>query len=130
MDKKSILIADDHPIFRSGLRTVIESDPSFVVAAEASDGEEAVSLAKTKCPDLVLLDMLLPKMSGPDVLKNLQADPATSKIPIVVLSSLPQNNQQKLQREGAVAYFEKSRLDFSHNSQGLVQAINEILIQK
>jgi len=71
MDKKSILIADDHPIFRSGLRAVIETDPSFVVAAEASDGEEALDLISTKRPDIVILDYNMPKLNGFAVLEKL-----------------------------------------------------------
>jgi two-component system response regulator DegU len=71
MDKKSILIADDHPIFRSGLRAVIESDPSFVVAAEASDGEEALDLIGTTRPDIAILDYNMPKLNGFAVLDQL-----------------------------------------------------------
>jgi DNA-binding NarL/FixJ family response regulator len=71
MDKKSILIADDHPIFRSGLRAVIESDPSFLVAAEASDGEEALDLISTTRPDIAILDYNMPKLNGFAVLDQL-----------------------------------------------------------
>ena len=71
MDKKSILIADDHPIFRSGLKAVIESDPSFVVAAEASDGEEALDLIGTTRPDIAILDYNMPKQNGFAVLERL-----------------------------------------------------------
>lgn len=71
MDKKSILIADDHPIFRSGLRAVIESDPSFVVLAEASDGEEALDLINTTYPDIAVLDYNMPKLNGFAVLDHL-----------------------------------------------------------
>ncbi len=71
MDKKSILIADDHPIFRSGLRAVIESNPSFVVAAEASDGEEALDLIGTTRPDIAILDYNMPKLNGFAVLDRL-----------------------------------------------------------
>jgi two-component system response regulator DegU len=71
MDKTSILIADDHPIFRSGLRAVIESDPSFVVVAEASDGEEALDLIGTALPDIAIIDYNMPKLNGFAVLDHL-----------------------------------------------------------
>ena len=71
MEKKTILIADDHPIFRSGLKAVIESDPSFVVAAEASDGEEALDLIGTTRPDIAILDYNMPKLNGFAVLERL-----------------------------------------------------------
>lgn len=77
MEKKSILIADDHPIFRSGLRAVIESDPSFVVAAEASDGEEALDLIVKTRPDIAIIDYNMPKLTGfavLDKLAQLQSD--------------------------------------------------------
>jgi two-component system, NarL family, response regulator DegU len=71
MEKKSILIADDHPIFRAGLRAVIESDPSFVVAAEASDGEEALELIGKTRPDIAIIDYNMPKLNGFAVLDKL-----------------------------------------------------------
>lgn len=71
MEKKTVIIADDHPIFRSGLRAVIESDPSLSVVAEASDGEQALDLIATKKPDLAILDYNMPKLNGFAVLEQL-----------------------------------------------------------
>lgn len=71
MDKASVLIADDHPIFRSGLRAVIESAPSFQVVGEASDGEEAVRMASVLRPEIVVLDYNMPELNGFEVLKEL-----------------------------------------------------------
>ena len=71
MEKKSIIIADDHPIFRSGLRAVIESEPSFSVVGEASDGEEALSLIHSKGPQIAILDYNMPKANGFEVLKQI-----------------------------------------------------------
>jgi len=76
----------------------------------AEDGETALVAAKEQKPDLVLLDMILPKMSGPEVLKHLKADPATAEIPVVVLSSLTEKNREKLMEEGADEYLEKNAL--------------------
>ena len=54
--------------------------------SSAADGEEALRVAREKLPDLILLDMLLPKMSGPDVLVELKKDPLTKAIPVVVMT--------------------------------------------
>jgi two-component system, NarL family, response regulator DegU len=83
MEKKRILIADDHPIFRSGLRAVIESDASFVVAAEASDGEEAVELINMKRPDIAIIDYNMPKLNGFAVLDRL-SKLRTGVIPVML----------------------------------------------
>ena len=71
MDKKKIIIADDHPIFRGGLRTLIDAEPSFAVVAEASDGDEALALISEHHPDVVILDYNMPKANGFDVLAKI-----------------------------------------------------------
>lgn len=77
----------------------------------AQDGETAVRLAQERKPDPILLDMRLPKMSGPEVLKHLKSEPATAEIPVVVLSSLSEKNRQKLlDAGGAEQYLEKNSL--------------------
>jgi CheY-like chemotaxis protein len=76
--------------------------------SSAADGDEALRLAREEVPDLILLDMMLPKVSGPDVLKALKGDPATAAIPVVVLSGLSQKNAEKLEAAGAFAFLEKS----------------------
>jgi CheY-like chemotaxis protein len=67
-------------------------------------------LAQEQKPDLILLDMILPKMSGPEVLEHLKQDAATAHIPVVVLSSLTEKNRQKLIEAGAEEYIEKNSL--------------------
>jgi len=71
MEKKSILIADDHPIFRAGLRALIESEPSFSVIAEATNGEEALASITTDQPDIAILDYNMPKANGFAVLAEI-----------------------------------------------------------
>jgi two-component system, NarL family, nitrate/nitrite response regulator NarL len=73
-----ILMADDHPIFRDGLRRLLESEPDFKVVAEASDGAEAVALAKEHTPDILLLDLTMPRSPGMEALREL----ATAKSPV------------------------------------------------
>jgi len=93
----------------------------------AADGEEALRVANDKLPDIILLDMMLPKLSGPDVLKALKANPATQDIPVIVLTSLSQKNEERLLSEGAAAYFEKSTLQLDKNSNRLAAAIEAVL---
>ncbi len=76
----------------------------------AEDGEAALKLAQELKPDLILLDMILPKMNGPEVLQHLKNDPETSTIPVVVVSSLSERNRQKLIEVGAEDYLEKNDL--------------------
>jgi two-component system, NarL family, nitrate/nitrite response regulator NarL len=66
-----ILIADDHPIFRDGLRRLLEAEPGFEVAGEAADGEEAVRQVQERKPDILLLDLAMPKLPGLETLRAL-----------------------------------------------------------
>src|SRR4051812_37564860 len=77
-----ILIADDHAIFRDGLRKLLESEPGLTVIGEAVNGDEVVKLAKQLAPDVILLDLAMPGRSG---LEALRAIAAPSKPPRVIL---------------------------------------------
>jgi two-component system, NarL family, response regulator NreC len=79
-----VTIADDHPLVRSGLRALLERDGEFQVIAEAADGYEAIDLAVLHKPDVILLDVGMPRLSGPDAAQSIsQRIPATR---IVMLS--------------------------------------------
>lgn len=93
----------------------------------ASDGEEALRIAQAAKPDIIVLDMLLPKLGGPEVLRFLKTNPSTASIPVVVLSSLSQKNEAKLMQEGAVAYLEKSRLELDQNAETLLEVVRNTL---
>jgi two-component system nitrate/nitrite response regulator NarL len=66
-----ILMADDHPMFREGLRSMLAADDHFTIVGEASNGSEAVTLARQTLPDILLLDVAMPLMSGFEVLQNI-----------------------------------------------------------
>jgi len=69
----SVLIADDHPLFCTGVRQAIESFPALKVVAECRDGEQALKEIHAQGPDLAVLDIRMPKMSGLQVLREIQA---------------------------------------------------------
>jgi CheY-like chemotaxis protein len=98
-DSKFLRIATERTLTRAGYRVIW-----------AGDGDEALVLAGSSLPDLIVLDMLLPKLSGPEVLRSLKKNDLTAQIPVVVLSSLSQNNGRKLVKEGATAFLEKGPL--------------------
>jgi two-component system nitrate/nitrite response regulator NarL len=66
-----IIIADDHAIFRDGLRRLLATQPDFQVVGEASDGKEAIALAQSMKPDVLLLDLAMPRVPGMEVLREL-----------------------------------------------------------
>lgn len=82
----NVLIAEDEKLLRRAYSDGLHSAGFTVTLAE--DGEEALALLHSKTPDLILLDLLMPKMSGYQVLKTIKADVALKNIPIIVLSNL------------------------------------------
>jgi two-component system response regulator NreC len=82
-----VLIADDHPLVRSGLRSLLEREGEFQVVAEASDGNEAIELALRHKPDLILLDVGMPRLSGTDAAKHISEKIPNSRIVIVSMHS-------------------------------------------
>lgn len=93
----------------------------------ARDGEEALAIARARIPDLILLDMLLPKLGGQEVLKALKNNVLTAAIPVIVMSSLPQKNEAKLIKEGATAYIEKSTMESDQHSSFLLNIVKTTL---
>jgi len=104
---KILLVEDSKPMRKENESALLRAGYEVITA---EDGETALVAAKEQKPDLVLLDMILPRMSGPEVLKHLKADPATAEIPVVVLSSLTEKNREKLMEDGADEYLEKNAL--------------------
>ena len=84
-------------------------------------------MARHSQPHLIILDMLLPKLGGELVLRSLKQDPTTTSIPVIVVSSLPQSNAEKLRSEGATIYIEKSKLDLMTSGEKLLWLVNAVL---
>lgn len=122
-----VLLVDDSEFLRTSNESAL-CQAGFRVST-AADGEEALQLANDELPDIILLDMMLPKISGPDVLRALKKNPATMHIPVVVLTSLPQKNEEKLLHEGAAAYFEKSTLELDKTSDRLAATVARVLVR-
>ncbi len=80
-----VLIADDHPLFRKGLRTLLDSMPQMTVIGEATSGREAVEQAVALQPDVILLDLQMPDGGGLGAIRELAQRPANSRILVVTL---------------------------------------------
>ena len=101
-----ILIADDHPVFRRGLKQIIQETADMVVAAEAVDGREALLKARTGDYDVVLLDITMPIKNGVDVLSQLKHERPT--LPVLMLSMHPEEQYAvRALRAGASGYLTK-----------------------
>ncbi len=120
-----MLLIDDSKFLRRANELSLAKAGHQIVAA--SDGEEGLRLAREKKPDVIVLDMLLPKLGGAQLLQLLKSDALTAKIPVIVLSSLPQRNEEKLMAAGAAAYLEKSTLALEQCSSELSRTITKIL---
>lgn len=105
MSKKVLIIEDDH--FLSSLMKARLEKEGFSTA-QAFDGEEAYNFLKQSKPDLIVMDLIMPKVSGFELLENISVDPQISRIPVMILSNLGQDSDiDKVKRLGAVDYFVK-----------------------
>jgi CheY-like chemotaxis protein len=120
-----ILLVEDSKFLRLATERALAHAGYEVTSA--GDGEEALRLAQEKSPDLILLDMLLPKVSGPEVLRSLKTKPATAGIPVIVLTGLSQKNAERLQADGADGFLEKSALGLDQGAEALLVAVRDIV---
>jgi CheY-like chemotaxis protein len=122
---KLILLVDDSRFMRMANEKALAKAGYSVFTA--SDGEEALLIARARIPDLILLDMLLPKLGGLEVLQALRKSALTAAIPVIVMSSLPQKNEAKLMKAGATAYIEKSTMELDQRSESLLKIVKRTL---
>jgi DNA-binding response OmpR family regulator len=108
-DGKRILLVEDDRFLRRACEASLRQRGFTVIAA--MDGEEGLRLARSETPDLILLDLLMPKLPGLEVLRALKADPATKPIPVLVLSnSSREQDVSEVINLGAVDYWVKANL--------------------
>jgi len=107
MDKIRILLADDHALVREGTRELLEREEDLEVVAEAGDGEETVRLAKSQRPDVAIVDIAMPKLSGIEATKQIKAlCPATA---VLILTAYDDDQYiYALLEAGAAGYLLKN----------------------
>ncbi|MFZ0806041.1 MAG: response regulator [Candidatus Sulfotelmatobacter sp.] len=115
-DSKFMRIATERALARAGYEVTT-----------AIDGEHALESARLMRPDLILLDLLLPRLSGQDVLKALKGNSSTASIPVVILSSMSEKNADRLHRDGAFAFLGKEALALDKGSGALLTVLAGIL---
>ena len=104
-----ILIVEDEISLSNALKDKLSQEGLEIIVAK--DGNEGVNLAVQNHPDLILLDIMMPKMNGLDVLKALKNNPGLLSIPVFVLTNLPQENTGKIAKDlGAEEYLVKANL--------------------
>ena len=101
------MIADDHPIFRAGLRRLLETEDGFAVIGEAADGRQAVALARSLQPDVLLLDVAMPGLSGLDVLRELGTNSGHLRT-ILLTASIDPSDTILAMRRGAAGVLLKT----------------------
>jgi len=117
----SVMLADDHPIIRFGLRSLLQSEPDFDVIGEANDGLSAIEMMERCNPDVAIVDLMMPDMNGLEVLR--QSRRFASKTRVIVLS-MHSDHAYVLEalRSGAMGYVLKDAC-----SADLIQAIHEVV---
>ena len=124
VSNKTVLVVEDD-VFLSQLLTNRISKAGVGVI-RAADGEDGLNMLRANKPDLMLLDLILPKKSGFEVLEEMRADPELSNIPVIIVSNLGQESDIKKGRElGAVEYFVKAKTSID----GLVERVKIILAE-
>jgi CheY-like chemotaxis protein len=119
----TLLVVDDSMLIRAANQRILAHAGHTVLTAR--DGEEALVMVRQHRPDLVILDLMLPKLGGEQVIQNMRKDPTTAHIPVIVMSSLSQLNEQRLRQAGASAFLEKARL--LEKPQGLLDTVEQVL---
>jgi len=116
----SVLIVEDHPIVQMGLRGLILTEPGFSLAGEASDGLEAVTKALELKPDIILMDLLMPKKDGIEAIRDILKGNPEARI-LILTSSVDADKIIPAVRAGALGYILKDALP-----QEIIDAIRDI----
>ncbi len=108
--KLNVLLADDHKLLRAGLKLLLQRNPDLTVVGEAADGEQTLQLFQQLEPDLLLLDLSMPKMDGLDCLREIKSRWPEAKV-IVLTMHEDENYIKQAMQAGAAAYVHKSAAD-------------------
>lgn len=122
--KKTILIVEDEKILRETIHLGLESEEFTVI--EAKDGEEGLLISLREHPDLILLDLIMPKMNGMTMLKKLRSDDWGKIVPVIILTNLTSSDEQRnkdVVELTPVYYFEKTLMGIGQ----IIEKINEVL---
>jgi CheY-like chemotaxis protein len=125
MNSVKILLVEDSRALRLSNEHALRNAGHEVFCAE--DGESALQCAREKKPELILLDLLLPRMNGLEVLTRLKHGRGTANIPVVALSGLSERNRQKLIDAGAEDYIEKSTIINDKGVNRLPEVLAELI---
>src|SRR5262245_42537826 len=101
-----LLLADDHPVVRDGLRAILETEPDMRVVAEASDGREAIAAYRTHRPDVVLMDLRMPRLDGIDAIHAIRRFDPDARIVVLTTFEGDEDIHRALEA-GALAYLLK-----------------------
>ncbi len=106
MEKKKILVVDDEEVVRQVVRRMLGDE---YLVLEAQDGAEAINMARGQKPDIILMDMMMPKIDGLTACYAIKKDPATREIPVVMLTAIGYDLNKKLSENimGADGYITK-----------------------
>ena len=115
-----VLIADDHPVVREGLKRIVQEIPNVTGVDEAENGQEVIEKARRNDYDVIILDMIMPGMTGLDILKQLKTE--NPKLPVLVLSMCPDDQYAiRALRAGAAGYLTKNK-----TPKELISAIQQV----
>ncbi|MEA3344137.1 MAG: response regulator [Patescibacteria group bacterium] len=121
---KKILIIEDESILQKALKNILEEQPYKVI--NALNGETGLNMAIAQIPDLIILDLILPKKEGFEVLEELKKNIETKKIPVVILTNIERiEDMEKAFELGAAAYLIKTQ----YKLEELLKKVNEMLKQ-
>lgn len=118
--KIRIVLADDHAVLRAGLRALLNNEPDIEVVGEAGDGEEALREVAEKAPELIVLDLMMPKVKGLDIIEQLSTQYPATRVLVLTMHADMQYIRHVMKAGGA-GYVLKSNADTD-----LIQAIREI----
>ncbi len=119
-----VLIVDDHPMVRRGLRSLLSAYEEIKVVGEAEDGPSALKAGLDLSPDIILLDIVMPRLDGFGVIESLRNQPATQNLPIIVISAKELSKEESERLKASVTTVMKKQ---GFQGEQLVNEITKVL---